>query len=162
MGHTGNFEQDAELLIENTARYFAYNGDAKIVSILANSSISAKQVDYDQWDGGTFVYSIYLQIPHYIYLEIQNELDEISDKINSHIDKYMHMYEKTWLSKTIISPQLTRKDDWQHNANLWISGDGVNNQGRVRSTILQAKMRMVYYLDRIQKYFCTVLLSQKE
>lgn len=42
-----DLEQDIGLLIQNIARLYANEGNAKYVSILAKSQVSAKQTGYD-------------------------------------------------------------------------------------------------------------------
>jgi hypothetical protein len=106
MPQTGNFPDDIDLLIQNVARLFAHEGDAKLVSILAYATISADQTGYDNWDGGTYTYSVYLAVPQAIYLEVNSELEEIAKKISEKLSQFMHPYANTWLGHIVISPQL--------------------------------------------------------
>lgn len=139
MDKTGNFENDINLLIQNAARLFAQEGDAKLVSILVFSKITTAQTGYDNWDGGKYIFSIYIDIPHRIYLEIKSELDNISQKIHEKLQSFMHLYKDTWIGDIFISPQLIDLPDWQQKAIDWLSGSGVTNQGRVRSNNIASR-----------------------
>jgi len=139
MPQTGSFPDDIDLLMQNVARLFAYEGDAKLVSILADANISADQTGYDNWDGGTYTYSVYMAIPQAIYLEINSELEAITTKISEKISQFMHPYSNTWLGKIVISPQLVESKNWQQNAKDWLAGSGIQNQGRVRSNNIASR-----------------------
>jgi len=133
MSQTGNFEKDIDLLIQNAARLFLYEGNAKLVSILSYANISAIQTDFDNWDGGTAIYSVYLDVPQPIYLEIHAELEAISKTIEEKLGTFLHRYDRTWIGRVTISPQLIESESWQQDARDWLSGKGITNQGRVRS-----------------------------
>lgn len=133
MPQTGDFEKDVDLLIQNVARLFAYEGNAKLVSILSYANISAFQSDYDRWDGGTYIYIVQLDLPQPIYLEISAELELISNVIKEKLGIFMHHYDHTWIGKIAISPKLIESGSWQEDAKNWLSGEGITNQGRVRS-----------------------------
>ncbi|MBK5963632.1 hypothetical protein CCR95_05910 [Thiocystis minor] len=119
--------------MQNVARLFAYEGNAKLVSILSNANISAAQTGYDNWDGGICIYSVYLEIPQTIYLEINAELEAISTTIEEKLRTLLNRYNDTWTGGVVLSPQLIESESWQKNARDWLSGKGITNQGRVRS-----------------------------
>lgn len=106
MPQTGDFEKDIDLLMQNVARLYAHEGNAKLVSILSYANISAAQTGYDNWDGGTCIYSVYLEVPQPIYLEITSELEQISKNIEGKLGTFLHRYTKTWIGGIAISPQL--------------------------------------------------------
>lgn len=133
MARTGEFKDDIGLLIQNVARMFASEGDAKFVSLLAHSEISAQQTDYNNWDGGQYGYTVYLEITLSLYTQIKDEIEDISEEIKRKLDTFMHTYEDSWVSKVAISPQLVNSETWQDDAKSWLAGNGINNQGRVRS-----------------------------
>ena len=133
MPQTGDFEKDIELILQNVARLYAYEGDAKIVSILANGQFTAYQSGYDNWDGGTYIYSVTIALPHHIYSEILPEQEELSKSISEKIQQFLHSYSNTWLGTINFGAQLIENNKWQEEARDWLSGKGVNNQGRVRS-----------------------------
>lgn len=139
MPQTGKFEEDIDLLIQNVARLFAHEGNAKLVSILAFSKISTAQTGYDNWDGGKYIYSVYLEIPQPIYLEITSEIDNIANTVQEKLQVFMRQYGDIWLGCIVISPQLVELPNWRQNAKDWLSGNGITNQGRVRSNNIASR-----------------------
>jgi len=133
MPQTGIFEKDIDFIIQNISRSYAYEGNAKIVSILANGKFSAFQSGFDNWNGGTDIISVNVELPHHIFLEIQSEKESLEKNIASQIASFMHLYNNTWLGDIKILPELVDNKNWQEDAKDWLSGKGINNQGRVRS-----------------------------
>ncbi|NMG43814.1 hypothetical protein GPA22_08730 [Aromatoleum toluvorans] len=139
MPQTGDFGKDINLLVQNVARLFAHEGNAKLVSILSYATISADQTGFDNWDGGTDIYTVYLEVPQAIYLEINAELDAIAKAIQERLGTFLHRYDRTWIGGIAISPQLIESESWQQDARDWLSGEGITNQGRVRSNNIASR-----------------------
>ena len=138
MPFTGDIEKDADLLIQNAARLFATEGDAKLVAVLSYSEISASQTDYENWNGGTYGYTIFLDVPQTVFFEIQSELKQIEYSIEQKLLAFAHRYPDSWL-KIKIAPLLVESDTWQDDARRWLTGDGITNQGRVRSSNIASR-----------------------
>jgi hypothetical protein len=139
MPQTRIFENDINLLIQNVARLFAYEGNAKMVSILSYANISATKTGYDNWDGGTEIYSVYLEVPQTIYLEINADLELISRDIKEKLGTFLSRYGQIWIEEIKISPQLIDSKNWQKKAQDWLAGEGITNQGRVRSNNIASR-----------------------
>jgi hypothetical protein len=135
MARTGELKNDIGLLIQNVARMFASAGNAKLVSLLTFSNFSAQQTHSESYSDevAAYGYTIYLDISHSLYAQIKDEIEDISEIIKAALSTFMHLYENSWVEKIAISPQLINSDTWQDDAKSWLAGDGVNNQGRVRS-----------------------------
>ncbi len=133
MARTGKIKDDIGLLIQNVARMCAAEGDAKLVALLAYAEISAEETDFDNWDGGIYGYTVYLEIRYSLYAQIRNEIEEVSKEIKAKLDILLTSYKNSWIEKIAISPQLIDSATWQDDAKGWLAGKGINNQGRVRS-----------------------------
>lgn len=138
MPFTGDIDKDADLLIQNTARLFAGEGDAKLVAVLSNSDISASQTDWDNWNGGTPVYTIFLDVSQAVWSEIQSEVKQIEESIELKLSAFSHRYPGSWM-RVKIGPRLVDSETWQDDARRWISGEGISNQGRVRSNNIASR-----------------------
>jgi hypothetical protein len=138
MPFTGDIEKDADLLIQNAARLFATEGDAKLVAVLINLETSASQTDYDNWNGGTYTYTIFLDLPQAVFSEIQSELQQIEESIEKKLSVFSHKYPGSWMKIKIV-PLLVKSETWQDDARRWLSGEGISNQGRVRSSNIASR-----------------------
>jgi hypothetical protein len=139
MPQTGIFENDVDLLMQNVARLFAYDGNAKLVSIIAYANISAVKTGYDNFDGGKDIFSVHLEVPQPIFLEISAEIASISAEIREKLETFLNRYDGTWIGGIAISPQLIESENWKEDAREWLSGKGITNQGRVRSNNIASR-----------------------
>lgn len=133
MAKTGKFTDDISLLIQNVARMCAAEGNAKLVALLAYAEVFARETDFDNWNNGVYGHTIYIEITHSLYAQIRNEIEEVTAEIKAKLDILLPSYENSWVEKIAISPQLVDSDSWQNDAKGWLAGEGINNQGRVRS-----------------------------
>jgi hypothetical protein len=128
-----NFFSNPEPLLATLARLFASDGAAREVAILANSTATIKQTSYDNWNGGTYGYSLFLQVPHWLYNQIASDLENAERLISEKASFLTRAYENESLDRVYITPNIAEDKEWRDKAKAWLAGDGVSNQGRVRS-----------------------------
>jgi hypothetical protein len=120
---------DIEALLATSARLFASEGSLREVAILANAEPS---IDWCGENFGQNIYHLYLQVPHYLYSQISDEIEVCEDLILKKARILLKPYPDE-LAYLTISPILSAGEEWREKANNWATGKGVNNQGRVRS-----------------------------
>jgi hypothetical protein len=121
---------DIEALLATSARLFASEGSLREVAILANAQHS---IDWCSENGfGHDIYRLHLQVPHYLYSQISDEIEVCEDLILKKARILLKPYPDE-LAYLTISPILSAGEEWREKANNWATGKGVNNQGRVRS-----------------------------
>ncbi|WP_243312300.1 hypothetical protein [Fundidesulfovibrio agrisoli] len=128
-----NFPDSLDPFLGTLARLFAAEGAAREVAILANARAKVEQTDYDNWDGGTYGYSIYLEIPTALYAQINDVKSEIEQQILAKAGPLMDLYPADWIQHLYILPEIKAADGWQEKAKAWLTGSNITNQGRVRS-----------------------------
>jgi hypothetical protein len=133
MPEASSFVSDLEPLLATVARLFAADGSAREVAILANAQASIKETSYDNWNGGTTGHSLFLAIPNPLYSQVVGELEICEQKILDKTTSLLRQYPNDHLEKVHIAPILTADKDWREKAKTWLNGEGVSNQGRVRS-----------------------------
>lgn len=123
---------DLESLLYTVSRVFAHQGKMAEVAILADASAELTQTHYDNWDGGTYGYTLFLRIPPALYALVADERSEFADRMREAVDP--HLPQKRDLYAVVIQPFQNAPEGWQSKARAFVSGQGVTNQGRVRST----------------------------
>ncbi|AFY31010.1 hypothetical protein [Calothrix sp. PCC 7507] len=137
-------------LMATLTSLFANEGCTKQVAILAEANAKIENVDYDNWNGGTEIYHFYLTIPAYLFSQIVDERDKLENKILEKVSYLLNPYMKNWYVRSVsISPMLSSDDQWREKAKAFTEGQGINNQGRVRS-------------DNIASKFCDGLLFRSQ
>lgn len=132
---------DIEALLATSARLFASEGSMREVAILANAEYSIIQCYYDE-DGQEFyenTYHLYLQVPDSLYSQISDEIEVCEELILKKARILLKPYREGKLAYLSISPILSAGEEWREKAKNWVTGKGVNNQGRVRSDNIASK-----------------------
>jgi hypothetical protein len=120
-------------LLCTLARIFAAEGKAREVAVLANAKASIQQSGYDSWDGGTYLYTVSLEIPTQLDAQIAAHRDEIQQTILLRAQGQVRSYLNEGIEAVVIIAKLEGTPDWQNQAKAWLTGKNVTNQGRVRS-----------------------------
>ncbi|GAB4454120.1 MAG: hypothetical protein OHK0029_08320 [Armatimonadaceae bacterium] len=115
------------------AHLYTHEGKAREVAVLASAHARVEETGYDQWDGGTQIYTIYLEIPILLYSQIAGDKDSVKEALKQKLEPLLHAFPRTWLDRVVVLPLLQSEDGWREKAIAWLAGDGVTNQGRVRS-----------------------------
>lgn len=127
------FPLELESMLAGLARLFASEGKAREVALLANAQAQARQVGYDNWDGGIYYYSLHLEVPTWLYSQIAESRESCETEILKRSQFLLRPYAGYILSVVYLTPSLKADKDWRDKAKAWLAGEGVSNQGRVRS-----------------------------
>ncbi|EKO3559356.1 hypothetical protein HJA72_000021 [Vibrio fluvialis] len=127
------FFADPESILGTLARLFAAKGAAREVAVLTYSSPEVKESYYDNWNGGTTHYTLYLHVPINLYPQLESDLAEIENAILENAGVFLSNFENDILSTVKIIPAVLEDPQWRDKASAWLSGSKITNQGRVRS-----------------------------
>lgn len=126
-------EADIEKILGALSNLFASDGDARAVAILAMGKARTEMTDSDNWNGGQYGYAVYLEIPHALYDQVRDQVEEIETAFCEKAKSITRLYEREWISGFVISTELVVDEKWREKAAAWVSGQGISNQGRARS-----------------------------
>ena len=138
MGYDEGFPYDRESLCGAVAELCAIRGQAREVALLTFAEIDVNQEGYDNWNGGTYEWALTLRIPSNLYAQFdKQELEEARKVLTNTLsevesDENHHM-------RFLIAVTLKPRPDWRHQSLQWLRGEGINNQGRVRSDNVAAR-----------------------
>lgn len=127
------FFADPEPILGTLARLFAADGAAKEVAILTYSTPEIVDTGYDNWNGGTTYYSLYLHVPVNLYPQLQEGMGLIEQGICEKAQIFLKRFQNDHLTEVKIVPAVVEDPQWRDKAAAWLSGSRVSNQGRVRS-----------------------------
>jgi len=134
-----DFPLDIEPFMATLARLFATKGDAREVAILASAKAKVIKTEYDNWNGGTQYYALFLEIPVALYSQITDEREGCEERILAQVQIFLRPYPDRGLAGVSIIPLIKADEKWREKAQNWVSGKGITNQGRVRSDNIASK-----------------------
>ncbi|MEA3359807.1 MAG: hypothetical protein U9R17_10460, partial [Thermodesulfobacteriota bacterium] len=69
-------------------------------------NISIEQTGYDNWNGGTDIYSIYFTIPVSIYAKYEDLINDLEKLFSDKISTLFRKYTNVWIGEVLISPSI--------------------------------------------------------
>jgi hypothetical protein len=93
-----------ETVIESLIQVFKHQNKLETVNLLENSEARIIETDYDNWDGGTYYYTLYLNIPLRLFAYLESRIDQFEEAI---IKKISSMWRDTGnhhLNRVVIAP----------------------------------------------------------
>jgi hypothetical protein len=133
MAAQSRFFADREALLGTLARLFAAEGAAREVAVLTYSTPEIEETGYDNWNGGTTVYCLYLNVPLKLYTQFEDGVGLLQQAICDKAQVFLDRFPNDRLTQVKIIPAVVEDPQWREKASAWLQGSGVTNQGRVRS-----------------------------
>lgn len=133
MSTTNPIPIDANAIAGTLAHIAAAEGNAAAVAVLAVATPRLEETGYDNWDGGTFSLTLYLELPTQLYAQLFQRREKIQSEMLPMLKPIIEAYHGFWADVVSIVPTDHPPANWRDLAKAWLAGSGTNNQGRVRS-----------------------------
>ena len=127
------FTAELDKFLAALARLFVHKGASAEVAVLTLGRPTCEISGYDNWDGGTDIYTITLEVPQSLYNQVADRRETVEKGLHDESAQLMRRYPGIWLGGFIIMPEMPDDPDWRNKARRWLSGETLSNQGRVRS-----------------------------
>lgn len=98
MSRKGGFPVDDEDIIETVLRMLRAEGATEAAAILRASRCRFEQTGYDNWDGGTNVYTLFVEIAAETFVSIRQRRAEVEDQINKTLGAAIKQFRSGWYS----------------------------------------------------------------
>lgn len=125
-------------LLGTSARLLVRKKLVTAASILANAGGRLTHWEHDNWNGGQDSWRLTLSVPTEVYLDLEGR-EEIEKAINGALATAMEAVsdaDHIWVK---IVTSLEEDPNWRQMVRQHLSGEGITNQGRVRSDNIAAR-----------------------
>jgi hypothetical protein len=127
------FEMGFDDFIATLARIFAHRGNAAAVAVLSEGNSNPRHKWTDEDIGGLAHYEAWLSVPQAVFNSVVDRIYDLEKELLAQAKVLMRSDPGVLLENFIIYPQPVGDPDWRAKAKAWRRGQGVTNQGRVRS-----------------------------
>jgi hypothetical protein len=124
---------DLERILNGMAQAYADEGKAREVALLAYGKPRIEETNYDNWNGGTYGFTVYVEAPPHLYAQIAGVREQLERSMCDKAKDFTRMYENEYIQAWTIVTELPNNDHWREEAIAWLRGEGITNQGRARS-----------------------------
>lgn len=93
---SGAFPVDDEAVIDTVARMHAAAGEAEAAGLLRTSRCRFEETDYDNWNGGTTTYTLYVDVAAETFIALQDRREEVEQLILSRLKDATKQFRAHW------------------------------------------------------------------
>jgi hypothetical protein len=130
-------EKNLEAILATAAKLLVRYEAITAASVLTNA---VPLISSEHSDWGSVICKLNLAVPTEVYFELK-DTEKIEDEINDALGNVITAYASSDIIRCRIVAAIEEDDDWRNKINQLIFGQGVTNQGRVRSDNIATRQR---------------------
>jgi len=137
----GSFPIETETFIATLAQIAATEGDALSVAVLAEAEATINVYDsYHDFGREHLRYALRLCLDAELYGRLGDKRESVAQRLANTANEISAAYDREAALDTVtLAPAMKPMPGWRANAKAWLRGEGINNQGRVRSDNIAAR-----------------------
>jgi hypothetical protein len=146
-------------IILTVTELFNADKDLELADLLRTSEITSEPTYYDNWNGGTTYYSIYVTVSVDRFVKIQERQTEIEAKIKEKTELVLRPYENTQIGQVYIIPKSIPKIEWDRIADIFTKDQLIVEVNYLKDTMISVStggQRIQDVNDEYQRRFSLV------
>jgi len=152
-------------LSENYEAYFAtaselltVEGMIEAADTLKSSVPKIEETGYDNWNGGTTIWTIYLRMEPSAYARLGANREALEEQIYNRLKQVLEQYTEDWFSVKIV-PEVKPRPEWRQGANdiSRVVRQNIFDGLRIDGVVWSGRLEEVEFLERL--YDLTTLPS---
>ena len=108
--------ENPDAYLATAARMLEAEGLNDAAEILRVSSVRIEQTGFDNWNGGTDIWTIYLQLEPKAYTLLGVRREPLEEQINQHLAPVLDPITSDWFGVK-ITPKVLPNPEWRHSSN---------------------------------------------
>lgn len=139
--------------------------DFDLVELLSSSEINAEQTYYDNWNGGTTYYSIYINVSVEMFVKHQALKQEKESKIKEKLDLVLGPNVRTQIGQVIFIPISNATIEWDLISDLFGKDQLISEIESLKNTLISVSTGEKIIQDvnsEYQKKYIQVALALKK
>lgn len=134
------FPVPLETLFASMFELLKQQGAAREIAILVSSVGRGFQSEYDNWNGGTYYWSLTLAVELSLFSRLSEEdRTRSAERLEETATRFFAKFANDRFGKVNIVPRVVVNDQWRDDATEFVAGQGIHNQGRVRSNNIASR-----------------------
>jgi HEPN domain-containing protein len=145
-----NVFDEPEDVLATTARLLEAEGMRQAAELLRSADARFEQTGYDNWNGGTNIYLLYLRVPPEQYGALGTSRESIEQQIAERLKPIIEQYSEHWFSVR-IAPLVRRDPEWRAKAGgiTRSTRSNIFDALRLSKVIWSGALGEVEFLERI-------------
>ena len=111
---------DTEAIVRSLAQLYAMQGAKREVALLAQSQADMEQTNYDNWNGGTYTYTLNIRAPVALYAALGSDIETLEHEFSERLRPLLRGYQDQHLGAVVITTEIKHDENWRANAMSWL------------------------------------------
>ncbi len=107
-----SLKDDYENYLATVAQMLTAEGMDDAATLLREASARIEESGYDNWNGGTTIWTIYLTIPSTKYARLNTRRESLKSQIDERLKQVIEQFTGDWCSVSIV-PQVDNRPEWR-------------------------------------------------
>jgi len=140
-----------ESILATASEMLIAEGMTSVSEILRTSTPRLEETGYDNWNGGTTIWTIYLLLEPSAYAQIQEKQRKMWEgEINKRLEPILGQLTRDWYGVT-IAPKLDHHPEWRHSKNdvSRLTRQNVIDSLKVDNVSWNGRLNEVEFLQRL-------------
>lgn len=103
-------EKDITKIIRALGRAFREEGRLDVARILSEARLDFPETSSDNWNGGTYGYTLQLEVPARIYARLGESAEALEEEVKSRVEKFTKIYSNEFIQAVLIVPDLEEQE----------------------------------------------------
>lgn len=112
------------------------DSESELEQILNSAEINIEETGYDNWDGGIYYFTIYLNVDVETFVKIRDRIEKIETDLLSRFDVGTRHFDNEFISTVRIVPKTQPKIDWQKIAGLSTKEELIKDVEFLKNTMI--------------------------
>ena len=145
-----NLSENLEQYLATAAEMLRAEGVADAAEILRVSAVKVEETGYDNWNGGTKIWTIYLLIEAATYAQLGTKRETLEEQIYIRLKSILNQYTSDWYS-VIIAPKVEPRPEWRHTKGdvSRITRQNIFDGLRIENVVWSGRLTEIEFLRRI-------------
>jgi len=106
------FEDSPESYLATITNIFQSEGLREIANLIRTSTARVEQTGFDNWNGGTKIWTLFLDVAPSEYAQLGQKKEIFEEKITTRLKPLLEQYQNDWYSVSIV-PQIVSNTNWR-------------------------------------------------
>lgn len=105
-------EEKPEIYLATAAKMLDAENMTEAASLLRSATVTVEETGFDNWDGGTPIWTVFLEIDPAEFAQLGNHREAIEEQIESRLKPIVEKFTKDWFSVN-LTPRVDVETDWR-------------------------------------------------
>lgn len=145
-----NLSERYEDYLATTAELLLAEGMVEAAEVLRTSTPKVEETGYDNWNGGTRIWTIYLQLEPSPYSQLGTNRESLEEQIANRLKQVLEPFSDDWLGVKIV-PIVRPRPDWRETGGgiSRVTRQNIFDGLRIDNVIWNGRLEEVEFLERL-------------